>query len=82
MNLIIEQFNTNYRSILNRIQGSDEGQINFVKFTLEKFAHVLDNTGKGVRDRADEISDCVQMISNDTDIRIFIEHHRSNNPLY
>ncbi|MFO0117758.1 MAG: hypothetical protein ACK521_09150 [bacterium] len=43
---------------MNRVQGSDEGQINFVKFTLEKFSHVLDQTGKGIRDRSDEIADC------------------------
>jgi hypothetical protein len=53
-----------------------------MKFTLEKFAHILDQTGKGIRDRSDEIADCAQMISNETDIRIFIEHHRSNNQYY
>lgn len=43
---------------------------------------MLDKTGKCIRDKSDEIADCVQMISNETDTRIFIEHHRSNNPIY
>ena len=80
--MIIDQFNSNYKSILNRIQGSDEGQINFVKFNLEKFANILDAFGKNIRDKSDEITDCAQMVSNETDIKIFIEHHRSDNPMY
>lgn len=82
LNLVIDQFHTNYKSILNRIQGSDESCINQLKFTLEKFAGVLDQMGKGIRDRSDEVGECVQMISHKTDIQIFIEHHRCNNPIY
>jgi hypothetical protein len=82
VNLVIDQLNTVYKTQLNRIQASDEGQINFVKFIFEKLSKVVDTTGKSFRDRSDEIADCAQMISNETDIRIFIEHHRSNNLMF
>jgi hypothetical protein len=53
--------------------------IGFVKFYLEKFASVTDQFGKEIRNRSDDITESADMVSGDTDIRIFIEHNRSEN---
>jgi len=53
--------------------------IGFVKFYLEKFAQVTDLFGKEIRNRSDDITESADMVSGDTDIRIFIEHNRSEN---
>lgn len=50
-----------------------------MKFNLEKFSSIIDVMGKEMRDRADCISESADMVSPDTDIKIFIEHHRSEN---
>ena len=53
--------------------------IGFVKFYLEKFAQVTDLFGKEIRNRSDDITESADMVSGDTDIRIFIKHNRSEN---
>ena len=72
-------FDTSYRPILNRVQESDDSQINFVKYNLEKFARYIDQSGRDLRLNADEISQTVAMISSDTDLRIFVDSHKSSN---
>ena len=56
LNLTIDMFDTSYRPILNRVQESDDSQINFVKYNLEKLARYIDQTGKDLRLNSDEIS--------------------------
>jgi len=51
-----------------------------LRFNLEKFSTVLDSVGKIIRDHADTIGDGTDIVNADTDIKIFIEHHRSENP--
>lgn len=40
---------------------------------------MTDLFGKEIRNRSDDITESADMISGDTDIRIFIEHNRSEN---
>ena len=53
-----------------------------MRFNLEKFSTVLDGIGKIIRDHADTIGDGTDIVNAETDIKIFIEHHRSDNPRY
>jgi hypothetical protein len=64
---------------LNRLQEADAQQISFSKFTLEKFAHTLDAVGKCIRANADTIGDSADIVSAETDLRIFITHFKSKN---
>ena len=40
---------------------------------------MTDQFGKEIRNRSDDITESADMISGDTDIKIFIEHNRSEN---
>ena len=42
LNLTIDMFETSYKPILNKIQENDDGQINFVKYNLEKLQRYID----------------------------------------
>lgn len=77
LNLTIDALDTSFRPILNQIQDSDDSQINFIKYNLEKLARYLDTTGRDLRGNSEEISQAVHMINSDTDLRIFIDTHRS-----
>lgn len=50
-----------------------------MKCQLQKFSSCVDGVGKIVRDHADQVSDGAQIINSETDIRLFIEKHRSYN---
>lgn len=78
----MDQINTSYRDNLNKVQELDHSQINFLRFNIEKFSTVLDSIGKTIRDHADTIGDGTDIVNADTDIKIFIEHHRSDNPQF
>ena len=77
--MTIDLFDSSYRPILDNVQQSDEGQINFAKYNLEKLAKYMESTGKDLRVNADEINQAVAMISCDTDLRIFVDTHKSAN---
>ena len=70
-------FDTSYKPILNRIQEGDDAQINFVKYNMEKLARYIEQTGKDLNQRGDDIHQTIGMVSSDTDIRIFIDTNRS-----
>ena len=61
------------------MQENDVSQIDFMKYNLMKFAQILDSLGKMVHDKGDSLSDAADMINSTTDIRIFIDHHKSSN---
>jgi hypothetical protein len=42
----------------------------------------LDSIGKTVREHADSIGDGADIVNADTDLKIFIEHHKSKNPQF
>jgi hypothetical protein len=46
---------------------------------MEKFSSVTDGVGKTIRDSADRVRDGTEMVIPETDINIFIEHHRTQN---
>ena len=48
-------FDTSYKPILNRIQEGDDAQINFVKYNMEKLARYIEQTGKDLNQRGDDI---------------------------
>lgn len=79
LNLTIEAFETSYKPILNRIQEGDEAQIRFVKFSLEKLARYVEDMGKDLRQRGDDIGATLGMVNGETDVKIFIDSNRSQN---
>lgn len=75
---MVDLINTSYWQILNRIQENDENHIDFMKQSIDKFSTIFDGLGKEIRDRSDRISDSAEIVSSSTDIKLFIEHNRSN----
>ena len=65
--------------MLNRMQENDESQINFMKYNLMKFSQIVDSMGKMIHDKGENLSDTADMINSETDIKIFIDHHKSTN---
>jgi len=65
--------------ILNRVQESDDACINFVKYNFEKMGRQLDQLGKELRGRSEEINQNLHTVSSDTDIKIFIDNNKSKN---
>ena len=72
-------FETSYKPILNRIQEGDDAQINFVKYNLEKHARYVEQMGKTFKIRGEEMNQTINMISSDTDLKIFIDTNKSLN---
>ena len=56
LNLTIDLFEGSYMPILNRIQESDDSQINFLKYNLEKLARYIEDTGRDLKSKGEEIS--------------------------
>ncbi len=46
---------------------------------MEKFSTITDSVGKTIRDAADKVRDGTEIVNPETDIKIFVEHHRSQN---
>ena len=64
---------------MNRVQENDISQINFMKYNMQKFAHILGKVGEDLCEQSTTIHDASQMINSQTDIKIFIEHNKSTN---
>ena len=75
----MDQIRTDYKNILNKVQENDDGQINFLKYNMQKFGQIIDQLGKGIRQKGDELGDAAEIVNSTTDIKIFIEHHKSAN---
>ena len=75
----VDQIRTRYKGMLNRMQENDDSQINFMKYNLMKFSQIVDSMGKMIHDKGENLSDTADMIDSATDIKIFIEHHKSTN---
>ena len=82
LNLTIDLFDTSYRPILNRVQDSDDSQISFTKYNLEKLARYIEQTGRDLQTNAEEISQTVSMITPETDTKIFIDGNKSTTNSY
>ena len=61
------------------MQENDISQINFIKYNMQKFAHIMGKVGEDKLDRTQSMHDCSQMINADTDVKIFIEYNKSSN---
>ena len=61
------------------MQENDDSQINFMKYNLQKFAHIFGKVGEAVCDKCMTLHDASQMITSQTDIKIFIENNKSTN---
>lgn len=81
VNLQVEIVNGSYRANLNRLQQSDHSQIMFVKQALSKFGGVINQFGKMMSSHADLILDGADIVTAETDLRIFIEQHKTDNPM-
>jgi len=75
----VDQIRNEYRNRLNRVQENDDSQINFMKYNMQKFAHIMGKVGEDLCDRSQTMHDVSQMINSATDIKIFIEHNKSTN---
>jgi hypothetical protein len=53
----------------------------FVKQTLSKFGGVVNQFGKMISSHADLILDGADIVTAETDLRIFIEQHKTDNPM-
>jgi len=51
--------NKEYRPLLQQIQESEEGRINFTKYNFDKFAKHLYNFGLKIKDQGQKLSDKV-----------------------
>lgn len=77
----MEHFDSQYKPVMQKIQESDEMQIYQVKNNMERFAKSLHQIGENFKVRGEEMSQAISMISIETDIKIFIEGNRSQNPV-
>ena len=65
--------------MLNKMQEYDDQQINFMRDNLMKFSQIVDSMGKAIHDRGENLSETADMVNSATDIKIFIDHHKSTN---
>lgn len=79
VNSFVDQINGQYKENLSKLQGSDHSQITFMKSSLVKYGTILDKLGKCIRECSDNMIDGADIITADTDLRIFIDHNRSDN---
>ena len=79
LNDCVELIRNDYRTKLNRIQENDDSQINFMKYTMQKFAQIVGKVGEDLCDQCMTMHDASQMINSATDIKIFIEYNKSTN---
>ena len=79
VNQRVDQIRTEYKNLLNKLQENDLAQIDYMKYNMQKFGQIVDQLGKSVRQTGDELGDAADLISGVTDIKIFIEHHKSTN---
>lgn len=52
-----------------------------MKYNVQKFAHIMGKVGEDLIDQSTTMHDCSQTISSSTDVKIFIEHNKSVNPI-
>ena len=53
--------------------------INFMRYNLMKFSQIVDSMGKAIHDWGENLSETADMVNSATDIKIFIDHHKSTN---
>lgn len=73
------KFADEYKPLLQRLQQGEESRINFQKYNFEKFLKHLGFLGKELSERGKEIHSSVSMINTETDLKIFIDEHRTHN---
>lgn len=49
-----------------------------MKYNLEKYTRNLGGLGKNMQDKANEMHNSVSMINSETDLKIFIDEHKSH----
>ena len=77
LNLMLSKHQDDFKPILSRIQQGEESRINFLKYNFEKLMKFFKVHGQGLLDTTEEMQLQVKMINSETDIRIFIDEHRS-----
>lgn len=75
----VDQIRSGYRTLLNKMQDNDAGQINLMKHNMQKVASTIGKVGQDLQSSAENIFDASQMVNAATDIKIFIEHNKSSN---
>jgi len=77
LNNQLKKFEDDYKPLLQRLQQGEESRINFLKYNLEKIMKHFNSFGKAFIERAAEMQGSITMINSETDLRIFIDEHRS-----
>ena len=77
LNEQIAHFGKEYKPLLQRLQQSEESRINFLKYNVEKFVKHVGGMGKGIVEKSAEMAKQVAMVNSDTDLRIFVDEHKS-----
>lgn len=75
MNKTIDYFHANMKPVLRKVQESDLDQTDFLKFNLEKFSGMVEQTGVEVQDQGQRLIEYAREIAAEEDISLFI---RSN----
>ena len=75
------KFENEYLPVLHNIQLSDDGMIQFCKHSLDKFSHYVEHTGSDILAcGAQDLQGAIDIISSETDIKVFIANNRTGNP--
>lgn len=61
------------------MQNNDYSQIGFLRQTMTQCSYVLSALGQVFMAQSSTIADAAQVISPETDLKIFIEHNKSDN---
>ena len=75
MNKALAQFEDDYKPLLQRLQQSEEGRINFLKHNFEKLLLTWEDLGKNLSLKSCDVQKTVAMINSETDLKIFIDEH-------
>lgn len=81
LNSIIGKIDSSYKPELQKLQQLEEARINFTKYNLEKLMKHLNLLGLKISSSANTLVDQSQFISSETDIKLFINEHRSDHEL-
>lgn len=78
MNEFLVVFNRDYKPILRKLQIAEEQRIEFIKNSMDKFIKNFFNMGSQMLEKSQEFQNTVQMVNFETDIKIFIDEHRTD----
>ena len=79
MNKTIDYFHEHMKPVLRKVQESDLDQTDFLKFNLEKFSGMIEQTGAEVQDQGQKLLQYAREVSAEDDVALFIKSNISKN---